>query len=338
MKISKIAKYLLALCIILSMTILIKMVPVAKENEISSDLFFYEQESDFYFDEFLNNGGAKSDEKVAEFLVKKFGDKINIKNIFSSIFSCSTFQVKSGDGYLTGRNFDFTRCKAAILKAKPINGYKSISTIDIDFIGGIYNRVPENLKPYILYYAPLDGMNEKGVVVAVNMIEDQDSINQSGKEKDITTTTAIRLILDKAKDTDEAIELLRNYNLHASKGMMIHFFISDAKGKSVAVEYIDNEMSVVDTKILTNYYLTNGKKYGIGTSESHRRYDILKENITSNNTFNIDDAMNLLSKVSKKNFTTFATTEWSIIFDQKNLTYDLCYRENFSKKYTYDLK
>ena len=338
MKISKMVKVVIALCVIIIMVIVIKMMTVAKENEISNDLFFYEKKGDFYFDEFLDNGGATSDEKVAEFLMKKLGDQVNVKNIFSNIFSCSTFQIKSADGYLTGRNFDFTRCRAAILKVKPKNGYKSISTIDIDFIGSIYNKVPDNLKPYILYYAPLDGMNEKGVVVAVNMIEDNENINQNEKEKNITTTTAIRLILDKAKDVEEAIELLKNYNMHASKGMVIHFFISDASGKSVAVEYIDNKMSVLDTKILTNFYLTEGKKYGIGTTESHKRYDILKENILTSKDYEINDAMSLLSKVSKKNFATFATTEWSIVFDQNNLTYNLCHRENYSKTFTYNLK
>lgn len=318
-------------------TMIMQIIVIAKGNEISNDLFMYEQEGEFYFDDFLNSG-ATSDEKVAEFLVKKFSDKLDIKNIFSNIFSCSTFQIKSADGYLTGRNFDFARCKSAILKAKPKNAYKSISTIDIDFIGSIYNKVPEELKPYVLYYAPLDGMNEKGVVVAVNMIEDTDSIKQTGKEKNITTTTAIRLILDKAKNTDEAIELLKNYNLNASKNMMIHFFISDANGKSVAVEYIDNEMSVIDTKVLTNYYLTKGKKYGIGTDESHKRYDILTKNIKNDKNYKIEDARSLLSKVSKKNFTTSATTEWSVVFDQKNLTYNLCHRENYTKTFTYDLK
>lgn len=97
-------------------------------------------------------------------------------------------------------------------------------------------------------------------------------------------------------------------------------------------------MSIVETKILTNYYLTEGKKYGIGTQESHERYNILNTNILQTKNYKIDEAMNLLSEVSKKNFTIFATTEWSIVFDQSNLTYNLCHRENYSKTYTYDLR
>ena len=61
--------------------------------------------------------------------------------------------------------------------------------------------------------------------------------------------------------------------------MMVHFAIADTSGRSVAVEYVNNEMSVVETPIVTNFYLTPGEKYGIGTEESHRRYEILTETL-----------------------------------------------------------
>ena len=52
----------------------------------------------------------------------------------------------------------------------------------------------------------------------------------------------------------------------------------------------------------------------------------------------IGDVFNLLSSVSKKNFTTSATTEWSIVFDKKNLTYNICSREDFSNIYSYNVR
>ena len=141
----------LALVSIIALTLLIINNVKAEFMDKNNDLFYYEKDGNFYFDEYLEQGGAKSDGQVVEFLAKKIGKNIDIGNIASNVFACSTFQVKSENGYLTGRNFDFTRCKVAILKAIPKNGYKSISTIDIDFIGSIYNLVPEELKPYVLY-------------------------------------------------------------------------------------------------------------------------------------------------------------------------------------------
>ncbi len=52
-------------------------------------------------------------------------------------------------------------------------------------------------------------MNEKGLAVSVNMIQDSEDINQDTAKPDITTTTAIRLLLDKAADVEEALKLLR---------------------------------------------------------------------------------------------------------------------------------
>ena len=52
-------------------------------------------------------------------------------------------------------------------------------------------------------------MNERGLAVSVNMIQDSEDINQDTAKPDITTTTAIRLLLDKAADVEEALKLLR---------------------------------------------------------------------------------------------------------------------------------
>lgn len=47
-------------------------------------------------------------------------------------------------------------------------------------------------------YAPLDGMNEKGLCVSVNTIQDSAAISQDTDKPDITTTTAVRLLLNRA--------------------------------------------------------------------------------------------------------------------------------------------
>ena len=47
-------------------------------------------------------------------------------------------------------------------------------------------------------YVTLDGMNEKGLMVADLMAGDKEQTNQQTEKPDLTTTTAIRLLLDKA--------------------------------------------------------------------------------------------------------------------------------------------
>lgn len=183
-------------------------------------------------------------------------------------------------------------------------------------------------------YAPLDGMNEEGLTVSVNMIQDSDSINQDTDRPDITTTTAVRLLLDRAATVDEAIEILDQYDLHASMGMMVHFALADASGNSVVVEYIGNEISVVQTPAVTNFYLTEGEKYGIGTAQSHERYEILMRAIEEQGTMTETQMRDVLDSVSKDNFGEFESTEWSIVMNQetKELTY--FHRENYNNGYT----
>ena len=101
-------------------------------------------------------------------------------------------------------------------------------------------------------YALLDGMNEKGLCVAVNMIQDSDTISQSSGKPDITTTTAVRMLLNKAATTNEAVELLKQYDFHASMDYMVHLSVADSTGKSVVIEYINNEMEVIETPFCTD--------------------------------------------------------------------------------------
>ena len=109
-------------------------------------------------------------------------------------------------------------------------------------------------------------MNENGLAVSVNMIQDSDTIEQETGKPDLTTTTAIRLLLDKAADVEEALELLEQYDLHASMGMMVHFALADATGRSVVVEYVENQMVVTDTPVVTIFHLAHGENMGLEQS------------------------------------------------------------------------
>lgn len=293
------------------------------------------------FDEFLSRGGAESDSDVAEFLTKNI---LTSGGIFfgGSPFGCSTVSVKSSEGgYIFGRNFDWDTCNAMIVQSFPENGYSSISTVNTDFINmsGIkLGDLPDSLQALICLYAPLDGMNEKGLAVSVNMIQDSATISQNSDKPDITTTTAIRLLLDKAGNVDEALELLRQYDMHASMGYMTHLAIADADGQSIAVEYINNELTVIETPVVTNYYLAEGEKYGIGTEQSHRRFEALSEFLSKNDDADIYAVRDALDSVSKDNYGGFESTEWSIVFDRNKGEAHYYHRENYDTEYVFSIK
>lgn len=313
----------------------------SKVIKLENGLSAVQYDGDYGFDDFIAQGGASSDSEVVSFLTNRIIS--NISNFsFSGIpFGCSTISAKNIEGEaLFGRNFDWNKCNAMIVSSKPENSYASISTVNTDFIqvsGVNLSMLPDEIQSIICLYAPLDGMNEKGLVVSVNMIQDSATINQNTDKPDITTTTAIRLLLDKSANVEEAINLLNQYDMHASMGYMMHLALADTTGKSVVVEYINNEMVVTEAPIVTNFYLAEGEKNGIGTAQSHTRYEILTKTLSQATTMSMTDIRNALDSVSKNNFGEFESTEWSIIFNQSTGEVHYYHRENYNNKYIFNI-
>lgn len=314
-------------------------------RELENGLSAVKYEGDYGFDAFLSAGGASSDREVIGFLAENLLSGMDI-GFSQESFGCSTISVKSEDGdFLFGRNFDWNSCNAMVVAAYPENGYASISTVNMDFVnqgagGGITGMAlqMDQVKVLAALYAPLDGMNEKGLAVSVNMIQDGADINQDSDRPDITTTTVIRLLLDQAADVDEALALLKQYDMHASMGMMVHFALADNSGRSVVVEYIENEMVVTDTPVVTNFYLAEGKKHGIGTEQSHERYEILMGLLGESERMDMAGVRDALDHVSKDNFGEFESTEWSIVFNQTDGQAVYYHRENYGKGYAFTIE
>lgn len=294
---------------------------------------------DYGFDDFLKQGGASSDSEVAAFLMDNILSDSGSFLFDGNPFGCSTLSVQDTNGNsLFGRNFDWNTCNAMIVQSRPENGYQSISTVNTDFISmsGInLSELPDQTQALAGLYIPLDGLNEMGLAVSVNMIEDRATIEQNTDKPDITTTTAIRLLLDKAANVEEAIELLSSYDMHASLGYMVHFAIADCTGNSVVVEYINNKMVVTKTPVVTNFYLAEGEKNGIGTQQSHERYEILINRLTEMKTMEINDVRDALNRVSKDNFTEFESTEWSVVMNQSTGEVWYYHRENYNNPYVF---
>lgn len=309
----------------------------AEETQLVPGLSAVRYDGGYGLDDFLSRGGAASDAQVVGFLTSYLGG--TVPPLQTEGFGCSTLSVPSPKGHaLFGRNFDWNPCEALIVQAVPPEGYASISTVNMDFLGNYLDQFPAQARTMAALYAPLDGMNEKGLCVAVLMIQDNASINQDTGKPDLTTTTAVRLLLDRAADVEEALALLEQYDLHSSMGMMIHFALADAGGNSVAVEYVGNNMVVTETPALTNFYLAEGEKQGIGTAQSHTRYDILTDALTRSPSMTLEQVRDTMDSVSKDNFGEFESTEWTVVYDQS--TGEVCYyhRENYETGYLFQVE
>jgi len=325
-------------------TALIDISPTEKIAELEDGLSYVRYEGNYGFDAFLSGGGASTDKEVIGFLTENLLGNSDL-GFAGECFGCSTITAQNAAGeILFGRNFDWNCCEAMVVLSYPENAYASISTVNMDFIrqgaGGIAGLAlkADEVKTIAALYAPLDGMNEKGLAVSVNMIQDSETIDQNTEKPDITTTTAIRLLLDKAGTVEEALKLLGQYDMHASMDMMVHLAIADASGDSVVVEYIDNEMTATETPVVTNFYLTTGDKYGIGTEQSHERYEILMDWLKEHPVMDEMEVREALDRVSKDNFGEFESTEWSIVFHLKEGKATYYHREDYTHGYTFSIE
>ena len=323
-----------------------RITPTSEIQELEEGLSAVRYDGDSGFDEFLAQGGASSDREVVEYLANHLLSGMDLGDLLGGIFGCSTIAVQSPEGdALFGRNFDWENCEAMVVESHPENGYASLSTVNMDFItqnvgGGMVGMALnlDEVKTLAALYAPLDGMNEAGLAVSVNMIQDSAVIEQNTDKPDLTTTTAIRLLLDRAGSVEEALELLDSYDLHSSMGMMVHFAIADSTGRSVAVEYVDKERIVIETPVLTNFYLAEGEKQGIGTEQSHERYDILMNQLEETPQMGMEEVRDALDSVSKDNFGEFASTEWSVVMNLSAGEARYYHRETYSQNYTFRLE
>lgn len=282
--------------------------------------------SDYGFDDFLKVG-AKSDAEIEKFVTKRLLKGLDI-NLGVVGDGCTAFVTKSEkDEIVFGRNFDFTYAPSLQVITKPKNGYKSISTVNLSFAGYSEDNLPKGLsfKSFLTLaapYLPFDGMNEKGLVIALLAVPKVQLKNDESKIT-LNTTTAIRLVLDYAATVDEAVELLNKYNIFFSAGVECHYLIADARGNSVLVEYWDGAVQTVtpteDYQIASNFIAYNNLNIGEGYTE-FERYDKVKETLDANGgKINEEAAVGLLSEVGIYDNGT-DKLQWSVIYNLTNLS------------------
>ena len=308
-------------------------------EQVGDKMYTMTYEGDYGLDEFLEQGGASSSNDIAVFVCNQlFYGLVSPPEVQPSEFGCSFITAKDKDGnVLAGRNFDWPNCKSpiAIIRTSPEKGYASVSTSCISFLGFSDDWNPKGVADKMALiagiYAPLDGMNEKGLVVSDLVAGDHTKTNQKTGRANLTTTSAIRVLLDKAANVEEALQLLESCDMHSDIDFSHHLAISDAKGRSVVVEWVDNKMLVAESPLCTNHYLAESrmKDYSIYSEDSHRRYDIMKQMRDSLPTMHQNDVVESIHRVASKEM-----TRWSVVFDSKALTATYYQYSDFEKPYT----
>ena len=264
-------------------------------------------------------------------------------------YGCSVFSVTDSAGHvLMGRNYDFDSNSSALLVfCSPKNGYRSVATaaldhLDANRLSGLVEKVSTLASPFIC----LDGMNEKGVSVCVLWVDSAPTAQKTDKA-DIFTTLAIRLILDRAATTQEAVELLRSYDMFAVSGGDYHFYITDATGDGRVVEYDPHsesrELVDIPVRTATNFYqlyidrvLPNQHNgiYGHG----RERYDAIEEILSAGEgAYSKETAWQALEAAQQlpREDDLISNTQWSIVYDNTDLSAEITLRRHWGERYAY---
>lgn len=301
-----------------------------------SPAYVMEIAEDYYFDEFLEAGGASTDEEVAVFLTQKISHGFYSVDVTDDGLACSTISANTADGsHIWGRTFDWTGSVPIIVRCTPQDGYSSVSTCDFQNITGSREIIPEGVANKMLaisaLYVPMDGINSAGLCVADLEVNEGGMPKVDTEKPDLTVTTAIRLLLNKAATIEEAIELLKQYDIHASGTISHHLSIADATGASASIEFTKDGFTVVDTKTVTNFNLANGDICAGGES-AQKRYETLckvyEENKGILNRELLKDAMIQVSQSQGQ-----WTTQWTIIYEENAGTIDYYFGGDYSKLY-----
>ena len=302
--------------------------------------------NDYKLDKFLETG-AENDKEFAKFLNKE------ILHGAASQFQvlgegCTAFVSRNENGnVILGRNFDFEESPFVQVYTDPENGYASVSTATLLGIGYGKDKSPDsgfsvtNFSRLTAPYFPCDGMNEKGVSAALLVVPVVSTVHDDNKVS-INQTTAIRLILDKAASTDEAVELLRKYNVYFSGGLKTHIFIADASGNSVIVEYYDGDLQVVknanDYQIAANHIAYQDMNI-FESPDSLERQKAVEQVITErDNKLDMRTCEELLNAIGLYNRDKSDRLQWSVVYDLSDRSGRIWPHRKSESAWDFDLK
>lgn len=314
-------------------------------KKLSDHFYYMEFKGNIQLKEWLALGGCSSNEESAGYIESVLrGKRLNkvYKNQVPLNTGCAALSAFTPDGEkVFGRNYDWDNLNAAlIIKSNPKHGYKSITTTQLDFLGFGENYKPESFGQRYLaaaaLYVPLDGMNEKGLCISDLMAGDFEETNQNTGKQDVTTTLAIRGVLDFCANVPEAIEFLEKCDMHSVIGAAHHFAISDKDGRMVVVEYVNNQMIVTEANAVTNHYLGVEKDL-TGRENSIYRLEVLEKQLADKKQLSEEDVKQALYDIRASQFGSGSRTWWRAVFNQNALTVSYSLEENYEKDFTFSL-
>lgn len=177
---------------------------------------------------------------------------------------CTSVRV----GNLYAKNHDWLYSNQVDFFVRTANTYGfagSLSSLNKAFVENRSNYSDDLYR--ILPFCMNDGVNKYGISANINVIHIEDeygittgTVPDVEQRVELCSLMVVRYVLDHFKTATEAVEFLRDYasiyvpQTLTDMGYESHWMIAD-KNKSYVVECINNHVEIIESPVLTNFYL-----------------------------------------------------------------------------------
>ena len=301
-----------------------------------------------------------SNSELLDYIMGRIGKGLPIKMSSAQVaddsgelatMNCTSFQAAKADGqgFRYGRNYDYFKNPTMVTVSRPKKGYASIAVSDMSHFGYGLKKLPESFikKASCLaaIYAPVDGINEKGLCTSIMALPKQASQQDTDKH-DVGTSIIMRLWLDRCATVQEAIDLASTVDIRhdATVGSGYHYMVADANGDCAVIEFdkedgwktmivrkdpSQNYMLVTNHLLSPKYYTTEpDPAVGNPHSKSWWRYETAGNYLEEHRgILTLEEAQECLALVHWKDLLwdtgTVEDTQFSNVYDQQRITLDL---------------
>jgi hypothetical protein len=262
----------------------------------------------------------------------------------NTTWACSLFAaLGDAENRLFGRNFDWRYSPGLLLftDRPAAGGYASVSMVDIAYLGFGDGAVDLTTLPLAERRAlldapgwPFDGMNEAGVAVGMATVPQADERRDPGKPS-IDSLRVMREILDCAGSVDEAVAILKQYNVAWEGGPPLHYLVADRAGRAALVEFYGGEIAVMPNAGLW-HAATNFTRSAVTGDAAGQcpRYDTLVRRLTeAHGALDPRSALGLLQAVAQ----TQSATQWSVVYGMSTGTVEVVMGRKYHQAHTFKL-
>ena len=213
------------------------------------------------------------------------------KNYFATTSSadiagaCTVFKKNN----IYARNYDFHYSQDADFIVRVPRIGDRYASVGMGYKKGlkasdVYNHLYTEEQIKLIPFITVDGINENGVAVNVNVVPASDNSQAGvavGEGEEVYNTMIVRYILDHATSASNAVTLLSNIKILPTKpildmGYEYHWMIADSS-KAYIVEIYDGELKIIESNIMTNFFINtltiDLTQYNLPTPYSHSQLE-----------------------------------------------------------------